>query len=138
MYHGQFNAKILKNEITNNHALRTTWIKPAIALYEKTILGMAGYRKRDMPRMGLTVPFAYHLALRCKSCKNKTKQNNRCTVFRHFKNLSVNFGARLYGQFQFTKCAHHNCWVRFLRVSCFRKSKLNSWFLHDFRAGKLE
>ena len=30
---------------------------------------------RDMARMGLSVPFAYHLALRCKSCKNKTKQN---------------------------------------------------------------
>ena len=32
-------------------------------------LGMGGYRERDMPRMGLSVPFAYHLALRCKSCK---------------------------------------------------------------------
>ena len=31
-------------------------------------LGMGGYRERDMPRMGLSVPFAYHLALRCKSC----------------------------------------------------------------------
>lgn len=29
-------------------------------------LGMGGYRERDMPRMGLSVPFAYHLALRCK------------------------------------------------------------------------
>ena len=34
-------------------------------------MGMGGYREGDMPRMGLSVPFAYHLALRCKSCKNK-------------------------------------------------------------------
>ena len=27
---------------------------------------MGGYREGDMPRMGLSVPFAYHLALRCK------------------------------------------------------------------------
>ena len=36
-------------------------------------LGLGGYKKRDMPRMRLSVPFVYHLALRCKSCK--TKQN---------------------------------------------------------------
>ena len=34
---------------------------------------MGGYREGDMPRMGLSDPFAYHLALRCKSCKNKNK-----------------------------------------------------------------
>ena len=30
-------------------------------------------REGDMPRMGLSDPFAYDLALRCKSCKNKNK-----------------------------------------------------------------
>ena len=30
-------------------------------------LGMGGYREGDMPRIGLSVPFAYHL-------KTKTKQ----------------------------------------------------------------
>ena len=34
---------------------------------------MGAYGEGDMPRMGLSVPFAYHLALRCKSCKNKNK-----------------------------------------------------------------
>ena len=34
-------------------------------------MGMDWYRERDTPRMGLSVPFAYHLALRCKSCKTK-------------------------------------------------------------------
>ena len=34
---------------------------------------MGGYREGDMPRMGLSDPLAYHLALRCKSCKNKNK-----------------------------------------------------------------
>ena len=34
-------------------------------------LSMGGYREGDMPRMGLSVLFAYHLALRCKSCKTK-------------------------------------------------------------------
>ena len=29
---------------------------------------MGGYREGDIPRMGLTVPFVYHLALLCKSC----------------------------------------------------------------------
>ena len=32
-----------------------------------------GYKEGDMPRMGLSDPFAYDLALRCKSCKNKNK-----------------------------------------------------------------
>ena len=36
---------------------------------------MGGYREGDMPRMGLSVPFAYHLALRCKSCREKKKYN---------------------------------------------------------------
>ena len=34
---------------------------------------MGGYREGDMHRMGLSDPLAYHLALRCKSCKNKNK-----------------------------------------------------------------
>ena len=34
-------------------------------------LGIGGYRERDMPCMGLRVPFAYHLALWCKSCTTK-------------------------------------------------------------------
>ena len=36
---------------------------------------MGGYREGDMPRMGLSVPFAYHLAFRCKSCREKKKYN---------------------------------------------------------------
>ena len=38
---------------------------------------MGGYRKRGTPRMGLSVPLAYHLALRCKSLKTKTKNQMR-------------------------------------------------------------
>ena len=38
---------------------------------------MGGYREGDMPRMGLSDPFAYHLALRCKRCKNKNKTCSR-------------------------------------------------------------
>ena len=34
---------------------------------------MGGYRKSDMPRMGLSVPCAYYLAIRSKSCKNKNE-----------------------------------------------------------------
>ena len=34
--------------------------------------GMGGYRKRGTPCMGLSVPFVYHLALRCKSCETKS------------------------------------------------------------------
>ena len=34
-------------------------------------LGVGGYRERDVPHMGLSVPFMYHFALRCKSCKMK-------------------------------------------------------------------
>jgi len=30
-----------------------------------------GYREGDMPRMGLSVPFSYHLALVCKRCGKK-------------------------------------------------------------------
>ena len=37
---------------------------------------MGGFRERDMPCMGLSVPFAYHLALRCKSCKQKKNGGN--------------------------------------------------------------
>ena len=29
---------------------------------------MVGYREGDMPRMGLSVTFTYHLALWCKNC----------------------------------------------------------------------
>ena len=37
---------------------------------------MGGYREGDMLRIGLSVPFACHLKLRCaKVAKTKTKQN---------------------------------------------------------------
>ena len=32
---------------------------------------MTGYREGDMPRMGVSVPFTYHLALVCKRCRKK-------------------------------------------------------------------
>ena len=32
---------------------------------------MGGYREGDMPRMGLSVPFTYHLALVCKRCRKE-------------------------------------------------------------------
>ena len=32
---------------------------------------MGGYREGDMPRMGLSVPFRYHVALVCKRCRKK-------------------------------------------------------------------
>ena len=32
---------------------------------------MGGYREGDMPRIGRNAPFAYHLALLCKSCRKK-------------------------------------------------------------------
>ena len=35
---------------------------------------MGGYREGDMPRMGLSVPFAYHLALRCKTVVEKKRK----------------------------------------------------------------
>ena len=34
---------------------------------------MDGYREGDMPRMGLSVPFAHHLALLCKNCIEFTR-----------------------------------------------------------------
>ena len=36
------------------------------------------YREGDMPHMGLSVHFTYHLALWCKSCKNKNKLKICC------------------------------------------------------------
>ena len=32
---------------------------------------VSGYSEGDIPRMGLRVPFVYHLALLCKSCRGK-------------------------------------------------------------------
>ena len=37
---------------------------------------MGGYREGDMPRMGLSVPFAYHLVLLCKNCFKKNTEKN--------------------------------------------------------------
>ena len=32
---------------------------------------VSGYREGDMPGMGRSAPFAYHLELLCKSCRKK-------------------------------------------------------------------
>ena len=41
-------------------------------------LGMGGYRERDMPRMGLSVPFVYHLLhFGAKAAKAKQKNNHQ-------------------------------------------------------------
>ena len=43
-------------------------------------LGMGGYREGDMPRMGLSIPFAYHPCTsvqKLKKTKTKTKQKTQ-------------------------------------------------------------
>ena len=44
-------------------------------------LGMGGYREGDMPRMRLSVPFAYHP---CTSVQKLKKQNKTNTIHFHF------------------------------------------------------
>ena len=59
--------------------LMATILKLKVAkrrLFEKVSLER-WYREGDMPHMGLSDLFAYHLALRCKSCKNKNKTCSR-------------------------------------------------------------
>ena len=51
------------------HTKRAGHEVPGVVAVLRESLGMGGYRERDMPRMGLSVPFA------CKSCK--TKQNKQ-------------------------------------------------------------
>ena len=55
-------------------------------------MGMGGNQKGDMPRMGLIVSFAYHLALWCKSCKNKKQKRTQIFLtenqgFNQIKNI---------------------------------------------------
>ena len=59
------------------HIIRIGHEVPGVVAGLCESLGMGGYRERDMPRMGLSVPFAYHLALRCKSYKKKKRKNKK-------------------------------------------------------------
>ena len=48
-----------------------------------------GGSRGDIPCMGLSVPFAYHLALRCKSCKNKNKTIVSSILWRDKETLTL-------------------------------------------------
>ena len=52
---------------------------PRVVAVLSESLGMGGYREGDMPRMGLSVPFAYHPCTSVQKLK-KQKQTKQRTI----------------------------------------------------------